>query len=79
MSLLKYEKLCIEVQKLPRIFDKSLACYKESQPKKNAWKCIDKHKTLVKLVKELRSTIGNSRKAVNKALAPLVNDQENFP
>ena len=46
---------------------KSLASYKESQPTKNAWSYIDKHKnkTLVKLVKELRSTIGNSRKAVN--------------
>ena len=41
MSLLEYEKLCIEVQKFPCIFDKSLASYKESQPKKNAWKCID--------------------------------------
>ena len=41
MSLVNDEKLAVEVQKYPCLYDKSLACYKESQPKRNAWKLID--------------------------------------
>ena len=41
MSLVNDEKLAVEVQKYLCLIDKSLACYKESRPKRNAWKLID--------------------------------------
>jgi len=54
MALIDDEKLAHEVRKFSCLYDKSLNSYKESQPKKNAWKAIDE---------ELGKECGESKQA----------------
>ena len=59
MFLVNDEKLAIKIQKYPCLFDISLASYKESQPKRNAWKLIDE---------SLEKDLGSSQQAWNLLL-----------
>ena len=56
MFLVNDEKLAVEVQNYPCLYDKSLACYKESQLKRNAWKLV---------YESLEKDLGSSQQAWN--------------